>query len=62
MLSGGASALESLNAEITRQGSMLAYDSLFAWMSLGTLALLPMILLLKPVKGPAPMLREAHAD
>jgi len=61
-LSGGAGALESLNAEITRQGSMIAYDSLFAWMSLGTLALLPLILLLKPVKGPAPMLREAHAD
>jgi DHA2 family multidrug resistance protein len=61
-LGGGVSGLEALNAEITRQGSMLAYDSLFAWMSLGTLALLPLILLLKPAKTPSPMFREAHAD
>lgn len=28
----GGGPLEALNAEVTRQGSMMAYDSVFSWM------------------------------
>jgi DHA2 family multidrug resistance protein len=60
---GSSGSLEALNAEVTRQGSMMAYDSLFAWMSLASLLLLPLIFLLKADKMPAaPPLREVHAD
>jgi DHA2 family multidrug resistance protein len=63
LVSGGAAALESLNAEINRQGSMLAYDSIFAWMSLATLVLLPLMFLLKTSRSPPrSALREVHVD
>jgi DHA2 family multidrug resistance protein len=41
-------ALEALNAEVTRQASMLAYDAVFAWLALGSVLLAPMLLLLNP--------------
>jgi DHA2 family multidrug resistance protein len=41
-------AAQALNAEITRQATMMAYDSVFAWMTLLSLALAPMLLLVKP--------------
>jgi DHA2 family multidrug resistance protein len=44
-------ALEAFNLEVTRQASMLAYDTVFAWMALASLLLAPMLLLLKPPKG-----------
>jgi DHA2 family multidrug resistance protein len=44
---GASASLQALNAEVTRQGTMIAYNSVFAWMSLGSLALLPLILLLR---------------
>jgi DHA2 family multidrug resistance protein len=59
---GRTGTLDSLGAEVMRQGSMLAYDSMFAWMSLGSLALIPLILLLKSAKRPVASLREVHAD
>jgi DHA2 family multidrug resistance protein len=40
--------LALLNAEITRQGAMVAYDVVFAWMALGVLFLLPLIMILRP--------------
>jgi DHA2 family multidrug resistance protein len=61
-LGGRIGSLEALNAEVTRQGSMMAYDSIFAWMSLGSLALIPLILMLKPQRSATPPLREIHAD
>jgi DHA2 family multidrug resistance protein len=58
-----AGALESVNNEVTRQASMVAYDTMFAWMALGSLALIPLILVLKGQKSPSgPPLREAHAE
>jgi len=41
-------SLAALNGEVTRQASMIAYDSIFAWMALGTLCLLPLLLIMRP--------------
>jgi len=40
--------LERLNAEVTRQGSMIAYDTIFAWMCLISLTLIPLLIILRP--------------
>jgi DHA2 family multidrug resistance protein len=63
----GTGSLEALNAEVNRQGSMVAYDSIFAWMSLATLVLFPLMFLLRGASGPQPppsraSLREVHVD
>jgi DHA2 family multidrug resistance protein len=59
---GSSASLSSLSAEVTRQASMLAYDSMFAWMTLGSLALIPFLLLLKSAQTPSAALREVHVD
>jgi DHA2 family multidrug resistance protein len=47
-------ALESLNAEITRLGAMIGYNTVFAWLALICLIIAPLILLLRPpVRAPA---------
>jgi MFS transporter, DHA2 family, multidrug resistance protein len=59
-VAGGS--LAALNGEVTRQASMIAYDSIFAWMAVGTLCLAPLLLLMR---APPPMQTitvEAHAD
>jgi DHA2 family multidrug resistance protein len=48
MFDAAGGGLEALNAEVTRQGSMIAYDSVFSWMALFSLVLLPMLLILRP--------------
>jgi DHA2 family multidrug resistance protein len=54
--------LLALNGEVTRQAAMLAYDSIFAWMALGVLLLLPLLMFMRaPPRVPA-MALEAHAD
>ena len=50
MFEGAAGSLEALNAEVTRQGSMMAYDSVFSWMALFSLVLLPLLLILRPAR------------
>jgi MFS transporter, DHA2 family, multidrug resistance protein len=45
-------SLEALNGEVTRQAAMIAYDTIFSWMALGTLCLSPLLLLMRP---PPPM-------
>lgn len=54
--------LAVLNGEVTRQGSMVAYANVFSWMALASLLLLPLLLLMKPARAPAPPSREVHAD
>ncbi len=56
------SGLSILNGEITRQGAMVAYDVVFAWMALGVLFLLPLILILKPAPPLPPAAHEMAAD
>jgi DHA2 family multidrug resistance protein len=51
LLDHAGSGLEALNAEVTRQGSMMAYDAVFSWMALFSLILLPMLLILRPARG-----------
>jgi DHA2 family multidrug resistance protein len=46
----GSGALEALNAEVTRQGTMMAYDTLFAWMALVSLLIAPLLLILRPAR------------
>jgi DHA2 family multidrug resistance protein len=43
--SGGIAAF---NGEVTRQAAMIGYDTIFAWMALFTVFLLPMLLLMRP--------------
>ena len=52
-------SLEALNGEVTRQAAMLAYDSIFAWMAVGTLLLAPLLLLMRP---PPPMRTLSHEE
>jgi DHA2 family multidrug resistance protein len=55
--------LALLNAEVTRQGAMIGYVNVFAWMTLACGLLFPLIAILKPAP-PIPMSRSeaAHAD
>ena len=46
--------LEALNAAVTRQAQMIAYNDDFKIMFLLTLALLPLVLLLRPAKSRSP--------
>ena len=46
--------LEALNAEVTRKAQMIAYNDDFKIMFLLTLALLPLVLLLRPAKSRSP--------
>jgi DHA2 family multidrug resistance protein len=48
VVDGSLSGLAALNAEITRQGSMMGYDTVFAWIGLISLLLAPLLLLLRP--------------
>jgi len=49
--------LTAFNAEVTRQGTMIAYDTIFAWMALGVLVLLPLLILMRPPAAQAPALK-----
>ena len=52
----------ALNGEVTRQAAMVAYDTIFAWMALGVVLLLPLLLLMRPAATAPTMAIEAHAD
>jgi DHA2 family multidrug resistance protein len=58
-----AGSLAGLNGEITRQGTMIAYDTIFAWMAAGLILLLPIIIFLKrpPTMAAAQAAHEAAA-
>jgi DHA2 family multidrug resistance protein len=47
------SGLAALNAAVTRQAQMIAYNDDFKLMFLMTLALIPLVLLLKPARARA---------
>jgi DHA2 family multidrug resistance protein len=51
LVDGGA-ALQGVEAEVVRQSSMVAYDAAFAWMSLASLALIPIIGLMRSPARP----------
>ena len=59
MSSGG---LEAVNAEVTRQAAMIGYDAAFGWMSLGTLLVLPLLLVMRSAKSQPSTIAEVHVD
>jgi DHA2 family multidrug resistance protein len=54
--------LLALNGEVTRQAAMLGYDSIFAWMALGVVFLIPLLLLMRAPPRVQAVAIEAHAD
>lgn len=54
--------LQVLNLEITRQGAMIGYVTVFSWMMLVTLAMLPLVMILRPAKVAVRPTNAAHAD
>jgi DHA2 family multidrug resistance protein len=56
MFGAGDSGLSGLNAEVTRQAAMIGYDAAFGSMFLISLAILPLLLLMRPVRTGAPIL------
>ena len=55
--------LQAFNAEVTRQATMIAYDSIFAWMCIGVLLLLPLLLLMRPpAQAPVMKMEEMAAE
>jgi DHA2 family multidrug resistance protein len=59
---GANGALEGLNAEITRQGAMIGYDTVFAWMALFSLVLVPLVLILRPASSAPSETIEVHPE
>jgi DHA2 family multidrug resistance protein len=57
-----AGGLEALNAEVTRQGAMIGYDAIFAGMAVVSLAMLPLVLIMRPARPAPGELTEAHAE
>jgi DHA2 family multidrug resistance protein len=54
--------LEAVNAEVTRQAAMIGYDAAFGWMSLGTLLVLPLLLVMRTAKAKPSAPLEVHVD
>jgi DHA2 family multidrug resistance protein len=55
--------LTILNGEVTRQGAMIGFVNVFAWMTLATVLLAPLVLILKPAPSVVLSRAEAaHAD
>jgi DHA2 family multidrug resistance protein len=61
MSAAGGSGLEALNGEVTRQASMVGYVDIFHMLLLATLALVPMVVFLRPSRN-AQTLAEVSAD
>jgi DHA2 family multidrug resistance protein len=62
LLDGTRGSLEALNAEVTRQAMMISYDAVFGWMGLASLLLLPLLLVLRPVKARPEEVMEAPVE
>ena len=55
------SGLQTLNAIVTRQATMVGYVNVFSWMTLGAICLFPILLLLKPPRQ-RPIEQGVHFD
>ncbi|CAN7600002.1 DHA2 family efflux MFS transporter permease subunit [Phenylobacterium sp. LjRoot225] len=54
--------LLALNAEVTRQASMIGYDAAFGWMFIASIAMLPLLLLMQPARRRPGTVIEVNAD
>lgn len=62
LASGPLSSLAMLNAEVNRQAAMIAYDTAFGYMCLSSIAMIPLLFLMRPSQAPyAGMPREVDA-
>lgn len=55
-----AAGLQSLNAEVTRQASMISYDNVFSWIVPGVALLAPLVFLIGRERARAPI--AGHAE
>jgi DHA2 family multidrug resistance protein len=62
ILDGALNGLESINGEVSRQASMMAYDTVFAWMGVGAMLILPLLLIMRPARARGEKLREVHVE
>ena len=63
ILSGPASDLAMLNAEVNRQAAMIAYNTIFGYICLSSILMLPLLIWMRPVKvssGNLPREVELH--
>jgi DHA2 family multidrug resistance protein len=59
---GSAIGMQLLNGMVTRQAAMVSYNTVFAWMALATLALIPLLLTMRAARGGPPVIQEMHGD
>jgi DHA2 family multidrug resistance protein len=62
MFDGTSGGLERLNAEVTRQGAMIGYDAAFGGICVLVVAMLPLLLIMRPAQRKPGELVEAHLD
>ncbi len=55
-------SITAFNGEVTRQAAMIGYDTIFAWMALFTVLLLPLLLLMRPPPPATMMAVETPAE
>jgi hypothetical protein len=51
-----------LNGLVTRHASMMSYNTVFAWMAVGTLILLPLLLTMRAARAAPMAVQEAHGE
>jgi DHA2 family multidrug resistance protein len=54
MFQGAGGGLSAIDAEVSRQAAMIGYDAAFGSMFLISLAILPLLLLMRPARSRAP--------
>ena len=62
VFNGSAASLEAINGEVTRQASMMAYDTVFAWMGVGTVLIVPLVLMMRAARTRGEKLQEIHVE
>jgi DHA2 family multidrug resistance protein len=63
VLTGSLGNLAALNGEVNRQAAMIGYNTAFGYMCLSSIAMIPLVLLMRPGRGGAdglPRQAEAH--
>lgn len=51
LVNGSLSSLVSLDLEVNRQAAMIAYDTAYGYMCLSSIAMIPLLFLMRPVRG-----------
>jgi MFS transporter, DHA2 family, multidrug resistance protein len=62
MFDDAGAGLAALNGEVSRQAAMIGYDAAFGWMFFASLAMLPLLLLMRPAKPQPGQIIELPLD